>query len=55
MTISLKEARETEYWLKIIFEIELVGKQVLTDLLKEVNEIIKILTAIIKNTKIKQK
>ena len=51
MTISLKEARETEFWLKIIIETSLVSKFRLLDILEEVIEIIKMLTTIIKNTK----
>ncbi|MCR4305861.1 MAG: four helix bundle protein [Candidatus Daviesbacteria bacterium] len=52
MTIALKEARETEYWLKIINEVKLTDKDLVTSLLNEVNEIIKILTSIIKKTKL---
>jgi len=50
-TIALKEARETEYWLRIVQETKLVNDQNLIYLLQEVREIIKILTTIIKNTK----
>ena len=50
MTISLKEARETEYWLRII-NINLIKEESLLLLLQENKEIIKILTAIIKKTK----
>lgn len=52
LTISLKEARETEYWLKIINEVELTDQNLVKGLLAEVNELIKILTVIIKKTKI---
>lgn len=52
LTIALKEARETEYWLKIIFEVKLAEQDLVVDLLKEINEIIKILTSIIKKSKI---
>ena len=52
VTIALKEARETEYWLKLIQSTELLGNiNDLTVLLQEINELIKILTTIIKNTK----
>lgn len=51
MTIALKEARETLYWLKIICETNLVTKEVLNNIINENIEIIKILTTIIKNTK----
>lgn len=51
LTISLKEAREIEYWLRMVFDTGLVEKAKLELLLKEINEIIKILTTIIKKTK----
>lgn len=52
LTIALKEARETEYWLKLIKECYTTqNTEALESLLKELNEIIKILTAIIKKTK----
>lgn len=50
-TIALKEARETEYWLRTIKETKLINNPDLIYLLQEVSEIIKILTTIIKNTK----
>ena len=51
MNISLKEARETNYWLKILIATEKELEQRLLPLLNESNEIISILHAIIKNTK----
>ncbi len=45
MEIALKEARETEYWLEIIIESEVVEKSKFDSLLKEANEINKILIA----------
>lgn len=52
LTISLKEARETEYWLRLIVETELIVKSKLESLIDENVQIIKILTTIIKKTKI---
>lgn len=51
LTISLKEARETYYWLKILAATEIIQIQKLTNLMDENQELIKILTAIVKNTK----
>lgn len=51
LTISLKEARETEYWLKIISEVKLADQNSVNKLLIEVNELIRILTSIIKKSK----
>jgi four helix bundle protein len=45
LEIALKEARETQYWLEILIESELVEKQKFQLLLQEANEIGKILTA----------
>lgn len=52
LVIALKEARETEYWLKVIRESELIPGPRLTEALQEVNELIKILTTIIKRSKL---
>lgn len=51
LTIALKEARETEYWLKVILDTELASKEKTEYFLGEINELIKILTVIIKRTK----
>ena len=53
LEIALKEARETQYWLEIIMESELVPKNKLSSLLQEANEIGKILVA--STAKLKQK
>lgn len=53
LVIALKEARETEYWLKVIKESELVSESKLAEGLQEVNELIKILTTIVKRSKLK--
>ena len=51
MNISLKEARETRYWLEIIAEPELLDKNLLNDVLDENTQLIKILTTIVKNAR----
>ncbi|MDD5415416.1 MAG: four helix bundle protein [Candidatus Daviesbacteria bacterium] len=51
LTVALKEARETEYWLRMIAEVGIISKSRLEVLLEENQEIIKILTSIIKRTK----
>ncbi|MBD2441173.1 four helix bundle protein [Nostoc sp. FACHB-110] len=45
MEIALKEARETEYWLEILIESEVVEKSKFYPLLQEALEIVKILVA----------
>ncbi|MGL5891876.1 MAG: four helix bundle protein [Bacteroidia bacterium] len=49
MSIALKEARETRYWLKLIDHTKVIRIET-EHLLREIGEIIKILTAIIKTT-----
>lgn len=51
MTISLKESRETYYWLKVLRESELVTSKEIDSLLQENLEIVKILTTIVKKSK----
>ncbi len=49
MSIAAKEARETRYWLRLLDESDLTIKDI-KHLLKEVEEIINILTKIIKTS-----
>ncbi|MBU1087599.1 MAG: four helix bundle protein, partial [Candidatus Omnitrophica bacterium] len=51
MTISKKEARETRYWLKLIKDSALLKVANVEELLNECDEIVKILTAIVKTSK----
>ena len=53
MAISSKEARETNYWLRLLRDSKLCGNIDFTDLIKESEEIIKILTSIVKTTKVR--
>jgi four helix bundle protein len=50
MYISCKEARETNYWLRLLIETEMISKKQLTDLLDESNQLIAILTSIVKKS-----
>lgn len=49
MSISLKEARETEYWLKLLIATEYIDNS--DNILEDVKELMKILTSIIKTSK----
>jgi len=51
----LKELDETEYWLELLVESEIVTSAKMADLLDETNQLIAILTTIAKNTKQKIK
>ena len=51
MQIALKEARETRYWIRIIIETKLATETVTEKLLDEINQLIGILSTIVKNAK----
>ncbi|MEW6079165.1 MAG: four helix bundle protein [Thermodesulfobacteriota bacterium] len=51
ISIACKEARETHYWLRLLAESETISRERLVDLIRESDELIAILTSIIKNTK----
>jgi len=50
-SIARKEARETLYWLRLLGAADIMSTERLKDLVKECNELIAILTTIIKKTK----
>jgi len=50
MNIAKKEARETRYWLRLIFASGLLTKPKVKTLLDESEEILKILTSIVKTS-----
>ena len=49
MSIASKEARETKYWLRLLQESELVSVDLSSEM-SQIEEIIRILTAIVKTT-----
>lgn len=51
MYIACKEARETHYWLRLLIATDLVPESKLAPLLDESNQLVAILTAIVKNTR----
>ena len=51
MSIAHKEARETLYWLRLIAESEVIQQAMLAPLTQECNELVAILTSIVKSTK----
>ncbi|MEM0981757.1 MAG: four helix bundle protein [Cyanobacteria bacterium P01_H01_bin.58] len=51
LEIALKEARETEYWLKLLVASDTLPPDRVTSLLEEIDEIIKILVSITKKVK----
>ena len=48
MTIALKEANETYYWLRLIYKTDLINEKAFRSMENEIKEIISILTAICK-------
>ena len=51
MSIACKEARETHYWLRLISASEESIVDQMSDIIQESNEIVSVLTSIVKNTK----
>ena len=49
--IALKEARETYYWLRLLIKTEVVPANKLSDLVNESNELVAILTTIVKKSR----
>ena len=49
--IALKEANETEYWLDLFFESEIIDKQMFDSLNADLNELISLLIASLKTAK----
>lgn len=50
MNISKKEARETKYWLRLIKDSSIIQEEEVNNLINESNELISILTAIVKTS-----
>jgi four helix bundle protein len=50
-TISLKEARETHYWLRLFRDTHLVPESRIEPLIEEANELIAVITTIVKNAR----
>ncbi len=51
MSIACKEARESLYWLRLLEKAEIISETRLLSIIQETDEIIAVLTSIIKNTK----
>ncbi len=50
MSIASKEARETHYWLRLIQDSQALALNVVSPLLNDVEELLRILTAIVKTS-----
>jgi len=51
LNIALKEANETRYWIRLLFDSNYISETMFHSIYPEIEEIIKILTTIIKKTK----
>ena len=51
MYIACKEARETHYWLRLLSATEIVPKSRLKEITEESNQLVAILTSIVKKTR----
>lgn len=51
LQIALKEANETEYWLDLFFESDIIARQMYDSLHSDLNELISLLIASIKTAK----
>jgi four helix bundle protein len=54
LAISQKEANEAEYWIELLYQSGYLDKQQYESLFKDVTEIRKLLTSIIKTSKLKK-
>ena len=51
MSIALKEASETEYWLELLFETSYLTEEQYNSVAKDCNELVKLLTSIVKSSR----
>ena len=51
MNIARSEARETLYWLRLVAETELLARNRLPEITAEADELVRILTAIVKRSR----
>ena len=54
MSVALREARETSYWLMRIRDNDLLKPERIGNLIEESNEIVAILTSIVKNSRMRK-
>ncbi len=51
LSIALKEANETEYWLELLFKSNYLDENTINSIIDDLKEILKLLTSIIKTSK----
>lgn len=55
LSIGLKEANESDYWLDLLFATEFITKKMYESIKKDCEELLKLLTASVKTSKLKIK
>jgi four helix bundle protein len=55
LSIAYKEAKETQYWLRLLKETNFIAKNIFDSMIKDLDEIMKILFSILKTTRINNK
>jgi four helix bundle protein len=55
LSIALKEANETEYWLLLLYKTNYITEQLFNSLAEDIDELIKLLVSIIKTSKTRKK
>ncbi len=55
MQIALKEATETQYWIRLLKEVESMNEKEYESLMKDCDEVTKMLISIVKTTREKEK
>lgn len=50
-SIALKEAKETHYWLRLLYDCEYIGIEMFNSLIEDCNEVIIILTRILQTSR----
>ncbi len=51
LSVALKETSETEYWIELLHQSDYLAAEVYASMIKDVHELLKMLTAIVKTTK----
>lgn len=51
MSIALKEANETDYWIELLFQSGEISEQSYSSIKQDISELLKLLVSIIKTTK----
>lgn len=54
ISIAYKESRETQYWLKFLYKVELIDEKMFQSLFSDCDEISRILFSILKKTRVEK-